>query len=244
MKIRPVRLPPCAAGASPSTSTRARRIAEAGQRAAPVLLVGERGALDASDLLAPLRRAAGSGGTTTISLLERVERAHESLGGGRQHAADQPVDHRRELEHVLRLAEADLTRDELGDRADDRERVVWRGEPRDQSAATQPRRSRRRAARRTAAGSGRGAGRRAGPAPMISTSSVWAYSGCSASVVRNARVPARIRCGRIGAPDAPGCLGHRLVRRPRRPCRTARGCSPPCWRSARRRSPSTCRPAG
>ena len=39
MKIRPVRLPPCAAGASPSTSTRGLGIAEARERPAPVLLV-------------------------------------------------------------------------------------------------------------------------------------------------------------------------------------------------------------
>ena len=46
VKTRPVRLPPCAAGASPSTSTDPRRrVPEAGHRAGPICLVREPGRL-------------------------------------------------------------------------------------------------------------------------------------------------------------------------------------------------------
>ena len=53
MKLRPVRLAPCAAGASPTTTMRRSGHAEAGHRPAPVLLVGERAALRPSDLFPP-----------------------------------------------------------------------------------------------------------------------------------------------------------------------------------------------
>ena len=42
VKTRPVRLPPCAAGANPTTAMRADGVAEAGYRASPVLLVAVR----------------------------------------------------------------------------------------------------------------------------------------------------------------------------------------------------------
>ena len=48
VNTRPVRLAPCAAGASPTTSTRC-AIAEAGDRSAPVGLVAKRGALRVRD---------------------------------------------------------------------------------------------------------------------------------------------------------------------------------------------------
>ena len=54
MKTRPVRLPPCAAGASPTRRIRAVRVAEARHRPAPVRLVAEARDLLARDLLAPL----------------------------------------------------------------------------------------------------------------------------------------------------------------------------------------------
>ena len=60
VKIRPVRLPPLAAGASPTTSTRGVGVAPAGDRPAPVGLVGERGPLVAGDVLAP-RHQPGAG---------------------------------------------------------------------------------------------------------------------------------------------------------------------------------------
>ena len=53
VKIRPVRLPPFAAGASPTTSTRGVGVAPAGDRPAPVGLVGERRPLVRGDVLPP-----------------------------------------------------------------------------------------------------------------------------------------------------------------------------------------------
>ena len=57
VKIRPVRLPPCAAGASPRISTRAAGSPKPGHRPAPVVLVAKRRPLLARDLLAPLDEA-------------------------------------------------------------------------------------------------------------------------------------------------------------------------------------------
>ena len=63
VNTRPVRLPPCAAGASPSTYTRASRVAEARHGPAPVVLVAERGPLLARDPLAPLDEARAARGS-------------------------------------------------------------------------------------------------------------------------------------------------------------------------------------
>ena len=74
MKTRPVRLPPCAAGASPSDEQARLRVAEAGDRPSPVLLVAERSALLARDLLAPRDQA-------------RARPALDDLGGERRERA-------------------------------------------------------------------------------------------------------------------------------------------------------------
>src|SRR5690606_33527122 len=62
VNIRPVRLPPCAAGASPTISRRASGGAEARHRPAPVRPVGEGGPLGAGHLLPPGDQA-GAGTT-------------------------------------------------------------------------------------------------------------------------------------------------------------------------------------
>ena len=54
VKTRPVRFPPCAAGARPATSTARLRIAEAGHRPAPVLSSRNAARFSRGDLLAPL----------------------------------------------------------------------------------------------------------------------------------------------------------------------------------------------
>ena len=53
VNTRPVRLPPWAAGASPTSRRRAPCVAEARHRLSPVLLVPERGALLVRNVLAP-----------------------------------------------------------------------------------------------------------------------------------------------------------------------------------------------
>ena len=63
VKTRPVRLPPWAAGASPTTARAAPGVPEPGQGAPPVLLPGERGPWCASHLLSPSPPNAGRGGT-------------------------------------------------------------------------------------------------------------------------------------------------------------------------------------
>ena len=87
-------------------------IAEAGDRAAPVLLAGERRALLARHLLAPRDqpRAAPAGD----DLLPRCAPGRRSRA--LEHAQHQPGDDRLEREHVRRAAGAQAARDEL-DRA-------------------------------------------------------------------------------------------------------------------------------
>ena len=124
----------------PQDDDRRRRVAEARHRPAPVGLAGERARLTR----ATSSRQATSRGQRrqeTISALQR-RAALVSAGPARrlttgvvEQAEDQPVDHRRQVEHVLGDAEAHLARDELGDRADDGERVMRRGEAADQPAA-------------------------------------------------------------------------------------------------------------
>ena len=84
VNTRPVRLPPCAAGARPTTQ----HAGVAGRRSPGTgrpqyVLVAERGALLARDLLRATRRAAGTRGTSTIS----ARRARRDRGATR-HGTD------------------------------------------------------------------------------------------------------------------------------------------------------------
>ena len=74
VKMRPVRLPPWAAGARPEHDDPRRGVAETRHRPAPVVLIDEGAALDPGDLLAPgdQPRAAAAAGDLGLKLLERV----------------------------------------------------------------------------------------------------------------------------------------------------------------------------
>ena len=75
MNMRPVRLAPCAAGASPSDEQPRGRVAEAGHGRPQYVLVAEGRALLARDLLAPLHEP-GAAAARDHRLIERGQRGH------------------------------------------------------------------------------------------------------------------------------------------------------------------------
>ena len=196
--------------------TRAPRVAEAGDRAGP----SRSGRANAARLTratssrqATSRGQRAAGDDLAPRAVERRLTAAVSRGWScASSPAMQPLDDRLEVARVLRPAVAQLPRGELDDRADERDGVVGRrraGACRTRSCARRV--LARRSARRTAAmiASRRSIAR--GPAPMISTSSVCASAGKSASAPRNA--------SHARADAAP------RARRPRRPSPARSRCS-------------------
>ncbi len=91
VKIRPVRLPPCAAGASPRIAMRASARAEPGHRTSPVVLVAERRPLHGGDLLPPRHQprageAVGHAGVEVGQVRGRRGAGGDLCGGTGGHA--------------------------------------------------------------------------------------------------------------------------------------------------------------
>ena len=124
-----MRFAPWAAGASPSRSTRAAGSPKPAIGRPQYVLVAERRALLRRHLLAP-RDEPRAAAALVHRRLEGGERGHAGARVRRVHQAEhEALDDRLEVADVVRLARADLARGELDHRADDRERVVERGEP-------------------------------------------------------------------------------------------------------------------
>src|SRR3954471_10526497 len=121
VKMRPVRLPPCAAGARPRMMTRASGSPKPG--------------IGRPQYSSPANDARLTRATSSRQATRRGQRRHSTTCASSsarllEDAKDQALDDRLEVADVARAAEADLSRGELGDRRDQREGVLDRLQPR------------------------------------------------------------------------------------------------------------------
>ena len=252
MKTRPVRLAPCAAGARPRTSTRAAGSPKPG--------IGRPQYVSSANA-ARFSRATCSRHATSRGQRgrrrSRARQADESLGAvelarePRRGAALTPPAAaatsspriRRSMSGCRSVTRsgwpgAQLARDELERRADDRERVVGRGVGRAAAALGGAHgllvHDLRDRAQRVVAQLGDA---RPGADGLDEHRLRHRRVRLDALEDRpQARAVARLEVQAAAARR----LDERLARTTRDAYRTARGCTPPCWRSARRTSPSTC----
>src|SRR3954466_3862588 len=121
VKMRPVRLPPCAAGARPRMMTRACGSPKPG--------------IGRPQYSSPANDARLTRATSSRQATRRGQRRHSTTFASSsarllKDAKDQALDDRLEVTHVGGTAEADLSRGELGDRGHQREGVLDRLQPR------------------------------------------------------------------------------------------------------------------
>ena len=165
VNTRPVRLPPCAAGARPDEQEPGARVAEARAPAGPS--TPRRGTRPASRARPPraTRPAAGTRGTSTISAVERSE---GSIGAARS---------------AMPTGAAPLPSGGAGPAPRQRDRVVGHG-PQAGDDPQAARRAARSRGRRDVAARARRPGSRARPRTTASTS-----SSCSPATARSTRPP-------------------------------------------------------
>ena len=243
VNTRPVRLAPCAAGARPRISTRAAGSPKPGI-GRPQYVSSANAARFSRATSSRHATSRGQRRQATISRLELRQAARRSTGAARSSSAeDQPLDHR-----LAGRARAPGGRCAAGAR---------RARPSRRRSRT---RRRRRRTRRAAARAPCARCRASMTSAKASSDRVAALGRARAGAddldeqrlrvlaVLGRRVEERAQPGAdalVVVPCRARCRGLAIAASTsRRRRRRARGCTPPCWRSARRRSPSTCRPRG